>query len=93
MVEWCIFFVVYGYQGSDKDSVRLLLTDKLRNTVLAEAQVVCVGQLMLIVGGFTADHGIIFRLAKGISDGRFVDFVLAYSVGARKELDATCKFK
>ena len=43
-------FVVYGYQGAEEDSEKLLLTDRLLGAVLAKAQVVCVGQPMLIVG-------------------------------------------
>ena len=35
-------FVVYGYQGSEEDSEKLSLADKLLSAVLAEAQVVCV---------------------------------------------------
>ena len=41
-------FVVYGYQGAEEDAEKLRLTDKLLQAVLAEAQVVCVGQPMLI---------------------------------------------
>ena len=37
-------FVVYGYQGAEEDADQLLLTDKLLQAVLAEAQVVCVGR-------------------------------------------------
>ena len=37
-------FVVYGYQEVEEDSEKLLLTDKLLRAVLAQAQVVCVGQ-------------------------------------------------
>ena len=33
-------FVVYGYQGAEEDAEQLLLTDKLLQAVLAEAQVV-----------------------------------------------------
>ena len=37
-------FVVYGYQGAEEDAGKLRLTDRLLQAVLAEAQVVCVGQ-------------------------------------------------
>ena len=37
-------FVVYGYQGVEENADQLLLTDKLLHAVLAEAQVVCIGQ-------------------------------------------------
>ena len=75
-------FVVYGYQGSEEDVAKLLLTEKLLGAVLAEAQVVCVGWPLLNVGNFDADPGIIPCLAKGIAAGCFVDLALAYSVGA-----------
>ena len=45
-------FVVKGYQGAEEDSGKLLLT------VLAEAQVVCVEQPMLILGDLNADPGL-----------------------------------
>ena len=61
--------------------------------VLAEAQVVCVGQHFLVVGDLNADPCIIPRLAKGIASGRFGDLALAYSLGADKEPDASCRFK
>ena len=75
-------FVVYGYQVAEEDADQLQLTDKLLQAVLAEAQVVCVGQPMLIAGDFNADPAVIPRLAKGISAGKFVDLALAYSLGA-----------
>ena len=50
------------------------LTDRLLQAVLAEAQVVCVGQPMLIAGDLNADPAVILCLAKGISAGRYVDF-------------------
>ena len=63
-------FVVYGYQGAEEDADQLQLTDKLLQAVLAEAQVVCIGQPMLIAGDLNADPVIIPCLAKGISAGR-----------------------
>ena len=44
--------VVYGYQGAEEDAEKLLLTDRLLEAVLAEAQVVCGGQPLLIAGDF-----------------------------------------
>ena len=70
-------FVVYGCQGSEEDADKLLFTDKPLRAVLAEAQVVCVGQPFLIVGDLNAHPGIIPCLAKGIASGRFCDLVLA----------------
>ena len=63
-------FVVYGYQ---EDAEQLLLTDKLLQSILAEAQVVCIGRPLLIAGDLNADPAVIPCLAKGISAGRFVD--------------------
>ena len=70
-------FVVYGCQGSEEDADKLLHTDKQLRAVLADAQVVCVGQPFLIVGDLNVDPGIIPCLAKGIAFGRFCDLALA----------------
>ena len=59
--------MVYGYQGAEEDSDKLALTDKLLNAVLAEAQVVCGGQLVLIAGDLNGDPEVISCLAKGIA--------------------------
>ena len=56
-------FVVYGYQGAEEDADQLQLIDKLLQAVLADAQVVCVGQPMLIAGDLNADPAIIPCLA------------------------------
>ena len=52
-------FVVYGNQGAEDDSDQLLLADKLLQAVLAEAQVVCGGQPVLIAGDLNADPAVI----------------------------------
>ena len=80
-------FVVYGYQGAEEDPDKLQLTDRLLQAVLAEAQVVCIGQPIL-----NADPAVIPCLAKGISAGRYVDLALAYSLGAGLTPDITCTF-
>ena len=85
-------FVVYGYQGAEEDADQLLLTDKLLQAVLAEAQVVCVGQPMLIAGDLNADFAVIPCLSNGISAGRFVELALAYSREAGLTPDVTCRF-
>ena len=85
-------FVVYGYQVAEEDADQLLLTDKLLQAVLAEAQVVCIGQPLLIAGDLNADLAVIPCLGKGISAGWFVDLALAYSLGAGRKPDATCRF-
>ena len=56
-------FAIYGYQGAEEDPEKLLLTDKLLQAVLAEAQVVCVGQPSLIAGDLNADPGVVPCLA------------------------------
>ena len=76
----------------EEDADQLLLSDKLLQAVLVEAQVVCVGQPMFIAGDLNADPAVIPCLAKGISAGRFVDLALAYSRGAGLTPDVTCKF-
>ena len=85
-------FVVYGYQGAEEDAEKLHITDRLLQAVLAEAQVVCIGQPMLIAGDLNADLAVIPCLAKGISAGRYVDLALACSLGAGLTLDVTCRF-
>ena len=77
-------FVIYGYQGAEEDSDKLQLTDKLLQAVLVEAQVVCIGQPVLIAGDLNADPTAIPCLAKGISAGNFVDLALAYSLGGQE---------
>ena len=85
-------FVVYGYQGAEENAEKLRLTDRLLQAVLAEAQVVCIGQPMLIAGDLNADPAVIPCLAKGMSAGRYVDLALAHSLGAGSIPDITCAF-
>ena len=85
-------FVVYGYQGAEEDAEKLRLTDRLLQAVLAEAQVVCLGQPLLIAGDLNADPAVIPCLAKGMSAGRYVDLALAHSLGAGSTPDITCTF-
>ena len=85
-------FVVYGYQGAEEDAEKLRLTDRLLQAVVAEAQVVCIGQPMLIAGDLNADPAVIPCLVKGMSAGRYVDLALAHSLGAGSIPDITCAF-
>ncbi len=85
-------FVVYGYQGAEEDAEKLRLTDRLLQAVLAEAQVVCTGQPLLIAGDLNADPAVIPCLAKGMSAGRYVDLALAHSLGAGSMPGITCTF-
>ena len=78
-------FVVCCYQGTEEDAEKLQLTDRLLQAVLAEAQVVCIGQPLLTAA-------VIPCLAKGISAGKFVDLALAYSLGAGLAPDVTSGF-
>ena len=74
-------FVVYGYQGAEEDADQLQLTDKLLQAVLAEAQVVCVGQPMLIAGDFNADPAVIpVFLRVFLLDGMLIWLLLILSV-------------
>ena len=86
-------FVVYGYQGAEEDAEKLRLTDHLLQAVLVEAQMVCIGQPVLIAGDLNADPAVIPCLAKGISAGRHVDLALAFSLGAGIAPDVTCRFR
>ena len=85
-------FVVYGYQGAEEDAEKLRLTDGLLQAVLAEAQVVCLGQPLLIAGDLNADPAVIPCLAKGMSAGRYVDLALAHSLGVGSTPGITCTF-
>ena len=85
-------FVVYGYQGAEEDADQLQLTDKLLQAVLAEAQVVCIGQPTLIAGDLGADPAVIPCLANGISAGRYIDLALTCSLDAGLTPDVTCRF-
>ena len=77
---------------AEEDADQLQLTDKLLQAVLAEAHVVCIGQLLLIAGDLNADPAVMSCFAWGTSAGKFVDLALAYSRGAGVQPDATCKF-
>ena len=90
--EWVHLFVVYGYQGAEDNSEKLRLTDKLLQAVLDEAQVVCVGQPLLIAGDLNADPAVIPCLGMGLSAGRYVDLALAHSLGAGLAPDSICTF-
>ena len=81
-------FVVYDCQGAEEDAEKLQLTDRVLQAVLAEAQVVCSGQPMLVAGDLNADPAVIPCLSEGSSAGRYVDLAPAHSLGA----GATCTF-
>ena len=85
--------MVYGYQGTEEDSGKRAFTNKLLNAVLAEAQVVCIGQPLLIAGDLNANPEVIPCLAKGIASGKFIDLALAYSTRSGCAPEVTCRFK
>ena len=73
-------FVIYGYQGAGNDPEKLQLTDHLFAAVLAEARMCCCGQPVILAGDFNADPIVIPSLAKGISDGQWVDLERAFAL-------------
>ena len=89
--KWFIF-CFSGNQGAEEDAEKLQVTDRLFQAVLAEAQVVCIGQPVLFAGDLNTDPAVIPCLAKGISAGRYVDLALACSLGAGLAPDATFRF-
>ena len=48
-------FVIYGYQGAESDPVKLVLIEHLLAAVLAEAEMCCSGQPVMLVGDLNAD--------------------------------------
>ena len=85
-------FVVYGYQGAEEDSEKLLLTDKLLRAALAEAQVVCVGQPLLIAGDLNADRCVVPLLRVSLLVSLLI-WLWYIPLGAGREPDPTSRFK
>ena len=65
--------VLYGYQGADRDSERLALTDQLLDAALGELGDVAREQPCLLVGDFNVEPTKIPCLARGIMAGLWVD--------------------
>ena len=86
-------FVIYGYQGAENDPEKLQLTDHLFAAVLAEARMCCCGQPVILAGDFNADPIVIPSLAKGISDGQWVDLERAFAFGRGVPPSSTCQFQ
>ena len=86
-------FVIYGYQGAESDPEKLQLTDRLFTAVLAEARMCCCGQPVILAGDFNADPVVIPSLAKGISDGHWVDLECAFAFGRGVPPSSTCQFQ
>ena len=85
-------FVIYGYQGAENDPEKLQLTDHLFAAVLAEARMCCFGQPVTLAGDFNADPIVIPSLAKGISDGQWIDLERAVPFGRGVHPSSTCQF-
>ena len=82
-------FVIYGYQGAESDPEKLQLSEHLFAAVLAEANMCCAGQPVILVGDFNADPTVIPSLAKGIMNGHWIDveqFVPHFAVYAEFSL-------
>ena len=88
-----LFVVIYGYESAENDPEKLQLTEHLFAAVLAEARMCCAGQPVLLVVDFNADPTVIHSLAKGISDGQWVDLERAFAFGRGVPPSSTCQFQ
>ena len=86
-------FVIYGYNGAENDPEKLQLTEHLFAAVLAEARLCSVGQPVVLAGDFNVEPLVIPSLAKGISDGHWVDLEYAFSFGRGVLPSSTCQFQ
>ena len=86
-------FVISGYQGAESDPEKLQLTDHLFTAVLAEAGMCCCGQPVILAGDFNVDPIVTPSLAKGISDGQWIDLERAFAFGRGVPLSSTCQFQ
>ena len=93
MVVWFISLSFYGYNGAENDPEKLQLTEHLFAAVLAEARLCCAGQPVILAGDFNADPTVIPSLAKGISDGHWVDLEQAFAFGRGVHPSSTCQFQ
>ena len=85
-------FVIYGYQG-ESDPEKLQLFEHLLAAVLAEARMCCAGQPVILAGDFNVEPTVIPSLAKGISDGHWVDLEQAFAFGRGVPSSSTCQFQ
>ena len=60
---------------------------------LAEARMCCCRQPVILAGDFNADPIVIPSLAKGISDGHWVDLERAFAFGRGIPPSSTCQFQ
>ena len=80
-------------KGAESDPEKLQLSEHLFAAVLAEARVCCAGQLVILAGDFNADPIVIPSLAKGISDGQWLDLERAFAFGRGVPPSSTCQFQ
>ena len=80
-------FVIYGYQGAENDPEKLQLSEHR----FAEARMCSAGQPVILAGDFNADPIVIPSLAKGISDGQWVDLERAFAIGRGVPPSSTCQ--
>ena len=87
-------FVVYGYQGADNDPEKLQLTEHLFAAVLAETRMCCGWSTGYSCWRFLMlSPTVIPSLAKGISDGHWVDLEQAFAFGRGVPPSSTCQFQ
>ena len=84
---------LYSYQGAENDSEKLQLTEHLFAAVWAEARMCCACQPVILAGDFNADPIVISSLAKGISDGQWIDFERVFAFGRGVPPSSTCQFQ
>ena len=83
--------VLYGYQGADREAEKLALTDQLLDAAFGELRAVAREQPCLVVGHFNVEPTKIPDLAKGISDGLWVDLEAAWAFASGRQPGVTCK--
>ena len=83
--------VLYGYQGADRDSERLALTDQLLDAALGELGVLAREQPCLLVGDFNVEPTKIPCLATGIMAGLWVDLEASWAFASGKVPGVTCR--
>ena len=80
------------YQSAENDPEKLRLTDLLFAAVLADARLCCSGQPVILASDFNADPFVIPSLAKGISDGQWIDMERAFAYDRGVPPSSTCQF-
>ena len=85
-------FVISGYQGAENDPDKLALTDQLLTSALAEAEMCCSGQQVMLVGDLVADPLVIPSLVNGMTDGAWTGVDLAFANGRERPLHQLVSF-